>query len=314
MVITVCIPLCDRKYLKPMQDALQAQKVPLHDILLLDSAADPVRADEWPCGRIRRIHPGTFDHGGTRRQALRFLGDADLIVFLTQDALPTESDSIGNLIAEFANPSVGVAFGRQLPRPEASPMEAHPRLFNYPAYSRVKSSADIPRLGIKTAFISNSFAAYRRTALEAIGGFPARCIVSEDTFIAARLLLAGWEVSYCAEAKVHHSHPYGYGQEFKRYFDVGVFHAREPWVRREFGGAEGEGSRYLKSEMQYLGRVAPHLIPSALVRNGLRYLGFRVGLGERWLPLAIKRQLTMQKAFWSAKPEVSGAQGTSPAL
>ncbi|BBI49658.1 hypothetical protein HORIV_20790 [Vreelandella olivaria] len=64
------------------------------------------------------------------------------------------------------------AFGRQLPHPDASPIAAHARYFNYPDESRVVATADIPRLGIKTAFLSNSFAAYRREALSARAGFP----------------------------------------------------------------------------------------------------------------------------------------------
>jgi rhamnosyltransferase len=193
---------------------------------------------------------------------------------------------------------VGAAFGRQLPRPEAGPIEAHARRFNYPPESRIKTADDIPRLGLKTAFISNSFAAYRRSALEAVGGFPSRCIVSEDTYVAARMLIAGWKIAYCAEAQVYHSHGYTYRQDFQRYFDIGVFHAREPWVRNSFGGAEGEGWRYLHSELSYLAGTRPWQIPSALVRTIIKYSGFRAGLFEKSFPLWLKRRMSMQKAFW----------------
>ena len=202
------------------------------------------------------------------------------------------------LVAAFADPQVGVAYGRQLPADNATPIAAHARTFNYPPINSLKSSVDIQPLGIKTAFVSNSFAAYRRSALEDVGGFPDRCIVSEDTFVAAKMILAGWKVAYCADAQVYHSHNYTWRQEFQRYFDIGVFHAREPWVRREFGGAEGEGVRFLKSELKYLLREAPHLIPSALVRTVIKYLGFRAGLAERYLPVKLKSRLSMQKAFW----------------
>ncbi|BCR05178.1 hypothetical protein DESUT3_22470 [Desulfuromonas versatilis] len=116
--------------------------------------------------------------------------------------------------------------------------------------------------------------------------------------MAAKMILAGWKIAYCAEAQVYHSHNYNFRQEFQRYFDIGVFHAREPWVRERFGGAEGEGLRFLKSEMKYLAAKAPWLIPSALIRTPIRYLGFRAGLAEKLLPVAVKRRLSMQKAFW----------------
>ncbi len=38
-------------------------------------------------------------------------------------------------------------------------------------------------------------------------------------------------------------------QEMKRYFDMGVFHASEPWIRQELGGAEGEGLKFVVSEV-----------------------------------------------------------------
>ena len=174
-------------------------------------------------------------------------------------------------------------------------------MFNYPAESRIKTFADIPCLGIKSAFISNSFAAYRRSALEAVGGFPTNCIVSEDTFVAAKMILSGWQIVYCAEAQVYHSHNYNYYQEFQRYFDIGVFHAREPWVRKRLGGAEGEGRRFFFSEVKFLLRKAPYLVLSACLRSAIKYLGFRTGLLEKYLPFGLKRRLSMQKSFWRAK-------------
>jgi rhamnosyltransferase len=59
-------------------------------------------------------------------------------------------------------------------------------------------------LGIKSIFISNSFAAYRRSALLAVGGFRKDVIFGEDTVTAARLLLSGYQVAYSAQACVYH--------------------------------------------------------------------------------------------------------------
>ena len=113
--------------------------------------------------------------------------------------------------------------------------------------------ADAAELGIKAAFMSNSFAAYRREALMAVGGFPKHVIFAEDMYVAAKMLMAGWKVVYEGSACCRHSHNYTIIEEFRRYFDMGVFHAREPWIRENFGGAGGEGLRYVKSELKYLG-------------------------------------------------------------
>lgn len=50
-------------------------------------------------------------------------------------------------------------------------LAVHARNFNYSSKSIVKSKADTEKLGIKTVFMSNSFAAYRRSVFEALGGF-----------------------------------------------------------------------------------------------------------------------------------------------
>lgn len=304
MITSLCLPTLNAAFsVRHWLDALDTQTLVDIKFLIIDSSSNDGTPELFHGDRfqIHSIPRESYNHGSTRQLAVEFCPDADIIVFMTQDAFLATPDSLQNLVAAFSDPQVGAAFGRQLPKADAGPIEAHARLFNYPPESRLKSSADIPFLGIKTAFISNSFAAYRRSALEAVGGFPLHCIVSEDTFVAARMLLVGWQIAYCADAQVYHSHCYNYFQEFQRYFDIGVFHAREPWVRKKLGGAEGEGRRFFLSEMNFLIGRAPHLLLSACVRTAIKYLGFRAGLAEKYLPLALKRRLSMQKSFWKPK-------------
>jgi rhamnosyltransferase len=180
----------------------------------------------------------------------------------------------------------------------AGPMEAHARYFNYSSQSSLRDLDDRKRFGFKTIFISNSFAAYRREALMAVGGFPRDVIFGEDTITAARLLLSGWKIAYVAEAKVYHSHSYTWIQDFKRYFDIGVLHVRESWLLSEFGGTGGEGSRFVRSELNYLWPRYWWLIPSASIRTALKLTGYRLGRIERRLSLRLKRRLSMHHRFW----------------
>jgi rhamnosyltransferase len=226
------------------------------------------------------------------------LPDADIMVFLTQDALLANPKAIENLVAAFAEEQVGTAYGRQLPHRDAGAIAAHARLFNYPAESQLRGLKDRKRYGLKTVFISNSFAAYRVSALRQVGGFPVNTIMNEDTFVAGKLLLANWQIAYCADAQVFHSHDYRFKDEFKRYFDIGVFHASTPWLQRIFGGASGEGLRYVISEISYLIQHAPWLIPSALLRTGLKWLGFKLGSLHLGLPPAIRTGLSLHRTYW----------------
>src|SRR5690606_29801174 len=116
----------------------------------------------------------------------------------------------------FEDPAVAVAYGRQLPHRDANPIAAHARYFNYGPQSRVVGLDDRARLGIKTVFTSNSFAAYRAVVFNDLGGFPERNILSEDMYLAARAVLAGARIAYVAEACVRHSHNYSPVEEFRR--------------------------------------------------------------------------------------------------
>jgi rhamnosyltransferase len=274
---------------------IRPQQVLIVDSESTDGTAELARAAGFQVCSVVRAE---FNHGGTRQMAAEMLPDADILVYMTQDAVLAGPDALTDLIAAFADPQVAAACGRQLPRPGAQAIEAHARSFNYPATSEVRSLASRAQLGIKTAFLSNSLAAYRRSALMQVGGFPANLIFGEDMVTAARLLLAGYKVAYVAEACAYHSHAYTKLQEFERYFDIGILHSRERWLLDEFGRAGGEGKRFVLSELRYLWQRDIWQIPTALVRTWLKFLGYRLGRIESRLPQNIKRQLSMHPAFW----------------
>lgn len=269
-------------------------------LLVIDSSSDDstARHARNAGAEVVEIPRSSFDHGGTRDWAVRHLTDTEVVVFLTQDALVEDANSLNQLVGLFCEPNVGAAFGRQLPHENATAIAAHARLFNYPAASRRVSLADTSRLGIKAAFLSNSFAAYRRDALLNVGSFPHGTILSEDMIAGARLLNAGWELAYCAEARVYHSHNYSLLEEFKRYFDIGVLHQREAWLLAQFGKPEGEGVRFVLSEWRYLCRHAPLRLPEAALRTLLKYTGYRLGRLEKHLPQGAKQRLSMHTRYW----------------
>lgn len=242
---------------------LKKQEDVLFDVYIVNSESNKKQYEKDLDGlsyTMVDIDPSTFNHGGTRRKAAETCGKYSFLVYMTQDAVLADKHSLSNLLKAFVDRDVGCAYGRQLPNADAGIMAAHARLFNYPDKSQIKQLSDKQRLGIKTVFISDTFAAYRRSALYEIGNFPEHVILSEDTYVAAKMVLAGWKVAYCADAKVCHSHNYTIMQEFSRYFDTGVFHAEEPWIRKSFGVAEGEGKRFVLSETRYILAHKPWLI------------------------------------------------------
>lgn len=280
--------------------ALRQQVLQPNYVLVIDSGSeDGTRKAVEDAGYdLIRVEKRTFDHGGTRQMAANRLAEIDLLVYLTQDTVLADPNALTLLVEPFADVRVGSTYGRQLPRPGAGAVEAHARLFNYPDQSHVRRLDDWSRYGIKAAFISNSFAAYRRAALMQVGGFPKKLILGEDMVVAARMLQAGWLVAYQADAQVYHSHAYTIRQEFKRYFDIGVLHQDQHWILEEFGKPEGEGSRFVRSEFAYLARRAPWLLPSAVVRTAAKLIGYKIGQHSQRLPLSIKQKLSMHRGYW----------------
>jgi len=300
-MISLIIPTLNaERHISGLLESIHEQTVQADEVLIVDSSSkDNTQSIAKSRGaKVVPINRYDFDHGGTRQMAVEMTQNAEVVVFLTQDALLADKNALKNLLIPFDDEKIGAAYGRQLPRPDANPIAAHARLFNYPPVSQIKTLKDATKFGIKTTFISNSFAAYRYIALMDVSGFPSNTILNEDTYVAAKMLLAGWKIAYCADAMVYHSHNYGFIEEFKRYFDIGVFHAREPWIRQAFGQAEGDGMRYVRSEFRYLWNENPMLIPSAILRNMLKFISYKLGTIEQYLPIWLKRQLSMQKLFW----------------
>lgn len=302
--VAVVIPTLNaRAHVDAQLAALERQGLPPQCYLVIDSSSDDDTADRYRAfgAEVVTIARKDFNHGGTRRFATMLRPDAELIVMMTQDAIPASPGSMAGLLAAFDDPGVALAYGRQLPRPEARAIERHARLTSYPAASETRSLADKDRLGVRTTFCSDSWAAYRHEALRAVGNFPQDTYFAEDQIVAGRLLLAGWKIAYRGDAAVFHSHGYSIEQDFRRYFDVGVFHARNRWLIDNFGAAEGEGLRFIRSELGYVGRREPLAIPSAIARTFAKYAGYRLGLIEDRLSLKIKKALSMQPFYWAGK-------------
>ncbi|MEB2779494.1 glycosyltransferase family 2 protein [Algoriphagus sp. C2-6-M1] len=278
------------------------QTYPISRLVIIDSGSTDGTLDlinEETCSLIQ-IDRQNFDHGGTRQMAVEKFADADVFVFITQDAILAEPNAISVMIQALEeNPELGMVYGRQLPHKNAKVLETHARLFNYPAESKVKSIEDANRYGIRTISCSNSFAAYRKSTFMEVKGFPTGSILGEDVLIAGKMLLGGWKMAYLSNSKIYHSHNYSAIDEFKRYFDIGVFHVNNHWIFENFGRAESEGFKYLKSELTYTFQHNPLLIPKCLLATGAKLVGYQLGLHYLSLPVGLRKSFSMTKAYWS---------------
>jgi rhamnosyltransferase len=301
--LSIIIPTYQAEpYLERLLTTLSAQTVAF-ELIVIDSSSTDKTRQIAACytDRVLTIPKASFDHGGTRTLAAQ-TASGEIVVFLTQDALPCSVSTIEALIEAFDDPQVGAAYGRQLPHEGTSLFGSHLRYFNYPSDSYVRRYTDKDRYGIKTVFLSDSFAAYRKSTLEEIGWLKNGLIVGEDSYAGAKILQSGYALAYVAKAQTYHAHSYTLLQEFRRYFDVGVFHREESWILDTFGKAEGEGRRYLKSELRYLMmQKAYGYLPEFLVRNALKYLGYKLGQHHHRLPGTMIESMSMHKGWWQKR-------------
>lgn len=298
----IALTLDAERHMPALLAALSALPQSPQRVLFVDSSSrDATVALASAAGHDVHIIPRPdFGHGRTRNQAARLCADCEYLVYLTHDAYPQGSDWLAELLAPFTDPQVALVYGRQLPRPSAQWPERHARDFNYPALPSRSTQADLVLHGVKAVFCSNSFAAYRRESLIAVGGFPERLPMGEDMAVALRLLQAGHARVYQPQACAVHSHAYSATQELKRYFDIGVLLMMDSELRRVRLATSSEGLKFLRAEM--LGALHHQglrgVLTSAL-RALAKSLGFQLGRYYEYLPACWRRRLSMHSAFWS---------------
>ena len=302
MKIDVIIPTYKPgKEFEKLFGRLQKQEYPIHKIIIINTRTD-IFPEELNRSNykieITHIEPDQFDHGGTRNMGAG-MSDADIVVYMTQDAIPVDEKLIGTFAKIFEeNPDIGIAYGRQLPREECNIIERYTRRFNYPEKSLIKTKEDLPKLGIKTFFCSDVCAAYRRNYLLSAGGFENPTIFNEDMIFAGKRIYAGDKVAYVAEAKVIHSHNYTGRQQFHRNFDLAVSQAQHPEV---FEGvpSEGEGIRMVKATAKYLVRNGyPWKVFMLVYQSGCKYIGYFLGKRYEKLPMWLILKCTSSRKYW----------------
>lgn len=309
--VSVIIPLFrGNETLPRLLTTLRDQSLGCDEIRLVeteptDEAAALARAHD---ARHTGIERTEFDHAGTRSSVARETR-GEVLVFLTQDALPASRTTLETLVASLlAEPKTGAAFGRQVPDELAHPVAAIKRIFNYPDHSITKSIDDRATLGLRTPFLSNAFAAYRRSALEEIGFFGGRQLICEDVRAGALLLAAGWAIRYESGATVHHTHDFGLAQELSRYFDIGVAHRNNQWILDRFGGSDRDGMRYLRKGIDHLRRSGcSSSVPAFVVRSALARIAYSAGRRHRALPRRLCRRLSSFPLWWD-RPDTGDSE------
>ncbi len=247
---------------------------------------------------VTHIKRKEFDHGASRNLGAAD-SKADVLLFMTQDAVPADNLLIENLLNYLQKEKTVAVYARQLPNENCSELERHTRQFNYGEKSSVKSQKDIHELGIKTYFCSNVCAAYKRDIFVERKGFISRTIFNEDMIYCGGVIQAGFYVAYAADAKVYHSHNYTPLEQMKRNFDLGVSQAEHPEIFEGIS-SENEGIRMVKDTAGYFAKQGNFgAILELLLQSAFKFIGYKLGKNYKKLSKKQIMCLTSNKAYWN---------------
>ena len=283
-------------------ERLTEQTAAIHRIIAMNTEENYWNKEleqKYPLLEVHHLKKSEFDHGGTRAWAAE-LSDAEIMVFMTQDAVPADRNLIENLVKALEKEKmIAAAYARQLPNEMCSFAERYTRSFNYPEKSYVRTQRDLSLYGIKTFFCSNVCAAYKKEIYQELGGFVRKTIFNEDMIYAGKLIQMGYGIAYAADAKVIHSHNYSCMQQFHRNFDLGVSQAEHPEI---FAGvpSEGEGIKLVKKTINYLIQERKiWMSPGVILQSGCKYAGYLSGKNYRKLPRKMILWCTMNREYWN---------------
>ena len=280
---------------------LQKQEYPIHKIIIINTEVGefPQMLESEPYQiEVTHIRQEEFDHGGTRNMGAS-ISQADIVLYMTQDAIPADNQLIERFVEIFkSNPEIGIAYGRQLPREDCNIIERYTRRFNYPEKSRIKSKVDLSQLGIKTFFCSDVCAAYRRNYLLSAGGFEDPTIFNEDMIFASHLIEEGKKIAYVADAKVWHWHNYTAKEQLKRNFDLAVSQVDAGGLFTKVK-SESEGIRLVKMTLlHFIKKGQFHNIPKIIMKHGAKYIGYRLGKSYKKLPKKWILKISLNPWYW----------------
>lgn len=243
--------------------------------------------------QLSRIPPEQFHHGSTRN-LLAARASGRLLVFMSADAEPASRQWLAELVRECSPESVAGVYSRQIPRPDASPLEAYFLGHLYGPRRREQRYDGRSHLDMSETLFSNVSSCIKRDLWQRFP-FDETSIMSEDQIWSRQVLLAGYSLVYSPAAAVLHSHRYSLKGAFRRFFDSGSSSAASYMPAGPAGALRlsAHGVGYFAGEVVYLVRRGrPFLVPYAVVYEAAKFAGLLAGRQRHRLPRALVRRLS----------------------
>ena len=220
------------------------------------------------------IEPENFSHSLVREQAA-MVSTADIIVFITQDIDIRNEDWLEKLVEPIINNEAEACFSRQLTKYDN--IEKYTREKNYPSESYINTKYDIKKKGLRTFFFSDASSAIKTEIFKKLNGYDGKDLpISEDMYIAYKIIMNGYRIKYCADSVVYHSHKFTLKQLYNRYYDTGRFFKQNSYLDQYGTNKSGGGlAKYiLKRAIQEKNiKVLLRFIPDMFAR----FIGMKMG-------------------------------------
>lgn len=221
--------------------------------------------------KVFRIKPKYFGHGKTRNLAVSKCS-GEIVVFLSQDALPINENWLKNLLRNFRESRVVGLFGRQVPYDDTNLVEKYFYEFSYPNERRILGQKDLRNFSNQNLFFSNVNAAARK---ELLLKYPFRedLIMSEDQYWGREVLKKGYKIVYEPKASVYHSHNYNLLMLAKRYWQIG---SSQKQIGLE-GNVWQSGGKTSLGLLDYVAKHNVWLLPYAMLYILVKGMAFWIG-------------------------------------
>ncbi|MDD5676886.1 MAG: glycosyltransferase [Kiritimatiellae bacterium] len=302
MKISVVIPVLNAAASLPaLLEALAAQQpAPPEEIILVDSlSTDNTRQIALAQANVRVVPLSRFSHGRARNLGARE-AEGEIIVLMTQDALPADRHWLASLLEPLADQQVAAVYSRQVPQPNAPPTEQFFLQYHFPPgppMRREQPAGRSPTLA--DVFFSNVSAAVRREILLR-HPFDETLIMSEDQQFARDLIAAGYTIVYQPSSVVVHSHRYSLGTAFRRYFDS-VYSLTLIFPAHDLKVSAAMGRRYLRQEISYMMRHHPLYVPYYCLYTLAKAAGVLCSHFAGRMPLWLARACSLHRYYWEEK-------------
>lgn len=278
MNIDIICPLYNaEKYIRRLDKSIRRQKnVRINAIrYILTKSNDNTEEILKELGAVYKvIEVQEFSHSLIREKEA-FESEADILVFITQDIRIEKEDWLYKLVNPIEKEECDATYSRQLCVDNS--IEKYTRELNYPKESKIVSKQDINRLGLKTFFFSDASSAVKRETFIKLNGYDNKHLaISEDMYIAYKLIMNDYKIKYCADSEIIHFHKFSLRQQYKRYYDTGKFFKENNYLNKYKVNQTGSNlAKYvLKRAWQDKNwKVIIKFIPNMAVR----FIGMKVG-------------------------------------